>query len=84
MTDEQALLKAQSIWGPNVNVCHDKCLGRSAREHYMAMVCDERTTKWEIVAQVYYWASAKDMAPVSWEAMFASVQERNTEKGQPK
>lgn len=73
MTDEQALLKAQSIWGPNVCVCHDKCLGKSAREYYMAMVCDE-SGRWEIVARAYYWASSNDQ-PISWEAMFASVQE---------
>jgi hypothetical protein len=73
MTDEQALLKAQSIWGPNVTVAHDRNLGKLARECYMVIAWDEKD-RCEVVASTYSWERSKDQ-PTSWESLFASVQE---------
>jgi hypothetical protein len=72
MTDAQALFKAQRIWGPVVTVCHDVNFGKLARECYMVLAWDTND-RCEVVASVYSYASSNDK-PVSWEALFASVQ----------
>lgn len=73
MTDEQALFKAQRIWGPTISLIRETSVGFWRKEACLAMLWTADRSSAEVVACSLSYASCKD-APASWEAMFASVQ----------
>lgn len=68
MTDQQALAKAQSIWGPNVSLSRDFSIGFWEKNQVFALVWSQDKAHCRTVASAFSYGS--DPA-VTWEAMFA-------------